>query len=132
MRKMPLLRIRLLFILSLVYSGYHSLGQSTNIVPPTPNAMKMTEYYAQRPNMYTGTANVSIPLHTIDFDGWQLPLSISYNATGVRTNEEAGEVGLGWALNSTGVISRTIQGYDDLLPLASTGHVGFVYSQPVT
>src|SRR5882762_7581308 len=75
------------------------------IVPPTPNAMKMTEYYGQRPNLYTGVANVSIPLYTIDFDGWKLPLSISYNATGIRTNEEASEVGLGWAMSATGVVS---------------------------
>jgi len=75
--------------------------------------MKMTEYYAQHPNLYTGTANVSISLHTIDFDGWQLPLTLSYNATGIRTAQEASEVGLGWSLNATGIISRTVRGGDD-------------------
>jgi hypothetical protein len=95
--------------------------------------MKMTEYYAQRPNMYTGTANVSVPLYTIDFDGWKLPLSVSYNATGIRTNEEASEIGLGWALSATGVISRTINGADDFyralnhLGQATDGRKGFVY-----
>ncbi len=103
-------------------------AQDLKIVPPTPNASKMTEYFSQRPNMYTGTANVSIPLHTIDFDGWSLPISISYNAGGVRTNEEAGEVGLGWALNATGVISRTIQGGDDLFPGYNNQYKGFVYN----
>ena len=99
------------------------------IVPPTPNAFKMTDYYSQRPNMYTGTANVNIPLYTIDFDGWQLPLSISYNATGIRTNEEASEVGLGWALNATGIISRTVRGSDDLYEGGGIGkNIGYVYN----
>ncbi len=104
-------------------------GQTLKIVPPTPNAMKMTEYHAQRPNMYTGTANVSIPLYAINFDGWDLPLSLSYNATGVRTNEEASEVGLGWALSATGSISRVVRGGDDLFPgTTSNGRKGYVYS----
>ena len=102
------------------------------IVPPTPSAMKMTEYFAQRPNMYTGTANVSVPLYTIDFDGWKLPMSLSYNATGVRPNEEAGDVGLGWAFNFTGVVSRTIRGGDDI-GQQSGYYQGYVYNDmPVT
>jgi YD repeat-containing protein len=119
------------FILTTLFSGNKSFSQST-IVPPSPNAMKMTEYFGQRPNMYTGTANVSVPLYTIDFDGWKLPLSISYNATGIRPNEEAGEVGLGWALNATGVISRTIRGGDDLFQ-GTSFNLGYVYNtMPMT
>lgn len=125
-----------IIILGLISFGqsFNSVfGQSGNIVPPTPNAMKMTEYYGQRPNMYTGTANISIPLYSIDFDGWQLPLTLSYSATGVRTNEEAGEVGLGWGLSATGIISRTISGGDDLLKSESDGRRGYVYNEePVT
>lgn len=117
-----------LTILFIVAATLGSFGQVQNIIPPTPNAMKMTEYHAQRPNMYTGTANVSIPLYTIDFDGWKLPLSISYNATGIRTNEEASEVGLGWALNATGLISRTIKDSDDLLKGINSERKGYVYN----
>jgi hypothetical protein len=118
-----------LFILICLLVGHHGYGQSTKIVPPTPNAMKMTEFHAQRPNMYTGTANVSIPLHTINFDGWDLPLSLSYNATGIRPNEEASEVGLGWVLNATGTISRTIRGGDDLFPGSNlASNKGYVYN----
>jgi hypothetical protein len=128
MKKILLFKI---FVLVLTSLGHVSFGQTLKIVPPTPNAMKMTEYYAQRPNMYTGTANVSIPLYTIDFDGMSLPLSISYNATGIRTNEEASEVGLGWALNATGVISRTVRGFDDFYPggVGDGRGQGYVYNR---
>lgn len=130
------------FFLAVLTSSYVH-GQTLKIVPPTPNAMKITEFHAQQPNMYTGTANVSIPLHTIDFDGMPLPLTLSYNATGVRTNEEAGEAGLGWALSATAIISRTIRGRDDLYPFRGSddpvpgithdGPKGYVYnSYPVT
>ncbi|HLZ15412.1 MAG TPA: DUF1573 domain-containing protein [Cyclobacteriaceae bacterium] len=118
-------------VLGLVFGLVAQLafGQ-TNVVPPTPNASKMTEYFSQRPNMYTGTANVSLPLFDIDFDGWQLPFSLSYNATGIRVGDEAGEVGLGWSLHATGVISRAIRGGDDLFPGNSLGQtIGYVYSQ---
>lgn len=99
------------------------------LVPQTPSAAKMTEYVGQRPAMYTGTANVSIPLYEINFDGWKLPLSLSYNASGLRTNEEAGEVGLGWSLNATGVISRSINGSDDLFQGIQGAYQGFVYDE---
>lgn len=127
--KLFLIVIILIFTTTIHYKSY---SQALKIVPPTPNAMKMTEFHAQKPNMYTGTANVSIPLHTIDFDGMELPLSISYNATGIRTNEEASEVGLGWALSATGLISRTIKGGDDLFQGDNLGnHKGYVYNDEV-
>lgn len=114
----------------LVFTSGGLFSQTAKIVPAAPNAMKMTEFHAQKPNMYTGTANVSIPLHTINFDGWDLPLSLSYNATGIRPNEEAGEVGLGWVLNATGTISRTIRGGDDLFPGSNTtSNKGYVYNE---
>jgi hypothetical protein len=119
----------------LMYGQNPPPADAPQVVPSTPNAMKITEYYAQRPNLYTGTANISVPLYTIDFEGWKLPLLISYNATGIRTNEEASEVGLGWALNATGTISRTVNGSDDLFqgPSGGSGRKGYVYDDvPLT
>jgi YD repeat-containing protein len=121
----------LFLLLSFATSG---IAQTHKVVPPAPNAMKMTEFQAQQPGLYTGTANVSIPIHTINFDGFELPVSISYHATGIRTTEEASEVGLGWSLNATGIISRTIRGGDDLFEGDVQGiSKGYVYNtQAVT
>jgi YD repeat-containing protein len=106
-----------------------SSGQTLKVVPPAPNAAKMTEYHATQPNMYTGTASVSVPLYSIEFDGWQLPVSLSYNATGIRTTEEASEVGLGWSLNANGVISRIVRGGDDLWRGTPAGQgIGWVHN----
>ncbi|MEL7004624.1 MAG: hypothetical protein AAFN93_18095, partial [Bacteroidota bacterium] len=44
-----------------------------------------------------------------------LPISASYYSGGIRANEEAGDIGLGWVLNSTASISRAIMYRDDLM-----------------
>lgn len=106
-------RILLLFILTPLIIGLH--GQDMNsIVPPAPEASKLAQYTFTPTNLYRGTTNLSVPLYTIDFYGMSLPISIGYNSGGIRANEDAGLVGLGWSLQHTGVISRVIMGRDDL------------------
>lgn len=96
-----------------------------DFTPPSPTAYSLTQFSAQQPALYTGTANTSIPLYTIDFDGWSLPITLSYHATGIRTNQEATEVGLGWSLSSTAVISRSIRKGNDFhnVPNLAKGYI---------
>lgn len=114
----------------ILFVSMNVFGQSAenyfnNISLPSPSAYEMTRYDAQQPNLYTGTASVNIPLYSINFDGWQIPLSLSYHASGIKVNQEATEVGLGWSLNSTAVITRTIKSGDDLINygFSRTGYV---------
>lgn len=79
------------------------------------------------PNIYTGSTVVSVPLHNIDFDGWQLPLSLTYDTSGIRANQDATEVGLGWVLNATGVITRIIKTNNDLNKGDHFTFPGYVY-----
>jgi hypothetical protein len=62
---------------------------------------------------YTGTADITVPIYTIHAKGIDVPVSLDYHTGGVRLKEEASSVGLGWALNAGGMISRTIMNYDD-------------------
>src|SRR5580704_346615 len=62
---------------------------------------------------YTGTADVSVPIYTIQAKGINVPVSLSYHTGGIKLKEEASWVGLGFALNAGGAISRTIMNYDD-------------------
>ncbi|WP_425237721.1 hypothetical protein [Ulvibacterium sp.] len=96
-----------------------------DFTPPSPTAYSLTQFSAQQPALYTGTANTSIPLYTIDFDGWSLPITLNYHATGIRTNQEATEVGLGWSLSSTAVISRSIRKGNDFhnVPNLAKGYI---------
>lgn len=62
---------------------------------------------------FTGRANISIPIYTIDYGGMKVPISISYNTSGVKVADMSSRVGLNWSLNAGGVVSRVIQGLDD-------------------
>lgn len=69
-------------------------------------------------DLFRGKVNVSIPLYTINVDNLNIPLSVSYNTGGIKLNEVATSVGLGWSLNIPGYINHTIQGKDDFsIPL---------------
>ena len=64
---------------------------------------------------YTGTPSISIPIYTIKNADISVPISITYHGAGIRVEEEASQVGLGFALNAGGVIRRQIRGRDDML-----------------
>jgi hypothetical protein len=85
-----------------------------NFVPPSPNAQTFLKYGDFPVSNYTGVPGIDIPVYSIKLKDISLPISISYNASGIRVDEEAGRVGLGWALNAGGLISQTIMGrYND-------------------
>ncbi|MEL6559697.1 MAG: hypothetical protein AAFQ94_16010, partial [Bacteroidota bacterium] len=95
-------------------------------IPPAPGAAKIAQFNITPTNLYTGTHNLSIPLYSIPLDGVTIPLSISYHSGGIKASENSGVTGLGWALNVGGIISRTVQGYNDLANKA--GHmIGYVH-----
>lgn len=112
MRKFYLLT--LLLFSTLLVGQTNPQNRMFDIVPSSPMATEMTRFVSQQPNLYTGTHRISIPLHTIDFDGWGLPLTLDYTASGITTNQEATEVGLGWVLNANAVITRQVKKNNDL------------------
>jgi YD repeat-containing protein len=61
----------------------------------------------------TGVVPVNIPLYTIKTARLEFPISLSYHASGIRVEEEATNVGLGWTLNASGVITRQIKDQPD-------------------
>jgi YD repeat-containing protein len=63
--------------------------------------------------LFTGTPQLSIPLFELNVGKINLPISLSYSSNGVRVDEIAGNVGLGWNLNAGGVITRSINDEPD-------------------
>ena len=126
-----------IFSIFLFVSYCHLWGQGEaenrmlDIIPPTPMAHEITRFEAQQPDLYTGAMRFSIPLYTIDFDGWNLPLTLNYFGSGIQTNQEATEIGLGWGLNATGVITRQIKKLNDLYEGDLTGYKGYIYTEDV-
>lgn len=65
-------------------------------------------------SLYTGTPDISIPIHTMTLGNYSLPLTLCYRSSGIKVAQEATNVGLGWSLLTGGVITRTIKDMDDL------------------
>lgn len=84
------------------------------LVPASPDVADLGKFGKLPVNKYNGTANVSIPIHQIEFDGLSIPIALNYNTSGVRVNQDASWVGLGWSLNEGYVVTRDVNGFDDL------------------
>jgi YD repeat-containing protein len=91
-----------------------SFGGEKKVYPPSPNAASLGKFGDMPVSTYTGLPNVSVPLYTIATKSHTLNLSLSYHASGIRVDEDASWVGLGWALNAGGTITRSVRGLDDL------------------
>lgn len=104
---------RVLFFLLLVGMSLFS-QELPNIVPPSPEARKMIEYGDVPISYSTGVPQVSVPLYSLPIRDIELPISMSYHASGVRVAEDGGKTGLKWSLsNGGGRISRTTMGRPD-------------------
>ncbi len=99
-------------------------------IPKTPEAEAFAKYGNTSVNMYSGTPTVSIPIYTISGRELDLPISLTYDASGVKVSQLASQVGLNWNLNVGGRVSRTINGMVDdyfYIAPASTSYTS-VYS----
>lgn len=64
-------------------------------------------------DMSTGTLKVGIPLYEIKVNDISVPISLNYSALGLKVNQEAGPVGMGWDLSVGGKISSNVNGRQD-------------------
>jgi hypothetical protein len=83
-------------------------------LPPSPQAAALARYGEYPVSLATGIPEISIPLYEIKLGDYTLPISISYHASGIKVDDVASTVGLGWVLNAGGAVSRTICGAPDL------------------
>lgn len=84
------------------------------ITPPSPHAQSLLKIGSLPVSNYTGVPDINIPICNVQLKDISLPISISYNASGIKVNEEASRVGLGWILNAGGLVTHTVHGrYND-------------------
>jgi hypothetical protein len=107
---------RLLVLFALPYITFvEALSQQDikQIILPSPTVAALAKYGDIPVSYYTGTPSISVPLYQINTGDFQLPISLSYHASGVKVEEMASWVGLGWSLNAGGIISRSVRGKPD-------------------
>ena len=84
-----------------------------DFIPPAPTASGLGKYADIPVSLYTGVPNINIPLYEVRSRGFTLPISLSYHSAGIKVEEIASWVGMGWSLNAGGVIARTAIGGAD-------------------
>lgn len=64
-------------------------------------------------DLYTGIGSATIPIYDYTVSGLKLGVSLSYNMKGIKVDQTASSVGLGWSLNTGGGIQRIAVGLED-------------------
>ena len=80
----------------------------------SPEASAFKKYGEESVNEYTGTADISVPLYTIKSKDIEIPLVLRYDASGIKVEQEASWVGLGWNLMVGGCINYVCAGGHDM------------------
>jgi hypothetical protein len=121
----------LLLILSVPVIGQSTDNYLNNYAQPAPNVAALAKYADYPVSFYTGVPEISVPIYTLTDGAINIPISLSYHASGIRVSENASWVGLGWALNPGGIITRTVRGAPDegtRKTPSSPGPLGYYYS----
>ena len=106
--------VRISALSILVFVTLLNLVSFSQTNPLSPNAASLGMYADVPVNPYTGLPSISIPLLTVSSRDVSIPISLDYHASGIKGTQEASWVGLGWALQAGGVITRTVRDEDDL------------------
>ncbi|WP_281233124.1 RHS repeat domain-containing protein [Flavobacterium gelatinilyticum] len=103
------------FFLCIVSSSnaQNTEGFLPNITPPSPVAGELGKYGNVPVGLFTGAPNLSIPLLNFKTKNLESPISLSYGSNGIKVDEVASNVGLGWNLIFGGVITRTVRDQND-------------------
>src|SRR5580658_9687649 len=99
----------LYLVLCFVAFGLSVKGQTSQpqyfvpqLFPRSPTATALEKYGTYQVNEFTGVPDISIPLYTVEAGGLQVPITLSYHASGNKVTDVASWAGLGWSISSGG------------------------------
>ncbi|WP_017732423.1 hypothetical protein [Nafulsella turpanensis] len=92
-------------------------------IPKSPEVAALGKYGEIPVSTYTGIPSISIPIFALKGRQLEAPISLSYHAGGIKVEEIATSVGLGWNLNYGGMVTRITRGIADDEPT-----IGFLNS----
>lgn len=109
------LLIGLLFLTSLLQAQTSNdiKNDIPKVIPPTPNAAALGKFGEIPVNYSTGIPSIGHPIYSWTKGKLSVNLGLNYHAGGVKVEDIASDVGLGWALTGVGRVSRTVRGVPD-------------------
>jgi hypothetical protein len=80
----------------------------------SPQAGEMAKYGSLDVSLFKGVPNVSVPIYTLELKDFSLPVYLSYDAGGIKVDQVATSVGLGWSLHAGGQITASTHAMSDI------------------
>lgn len=90
-------------------------GEKLDYIMPSPEGASLVKLIENQPGIATGVPNVTVPLFAIP--NTPISINLSYNTSGLLVNELPSIAGLGWRLESGGMITRVVVGLPDDYPV---------------
>jgi hypothetical protein len=100
-------------IASIFISGIIYAQEAPSIIPPNPEAASIAKFIETPVSYFTGMPSIQVPIYNINSSGISIPVGLSYHSRGIKVDEIAPTVGIGWAFSNGGSISRQIRGSFD-------------------
>ena len=104
----------LLLLLAPVVLGAQTGSMRVSL--PSAGAASLGKFGDVPVSLANGTPDVSVPIFTLRGRTINVPIGLKYHASGLRVEEVGSWVGLGWALEAGGSITRTVRGLADEKP----------------
>lgn len=111
--KISILLLIIYFISAFAFVKAQQQLPALDLTPQSPTTEAFSRYGDIPVDISTGVPNINIPIYTLKSGNINVPISISYHASGIKLQDIASEVGLGWVLNSGGIVTRTVLGQPD-------------------
>lgn len=105
------------FLIQIVASSQTIELNPPEVFPSAPTTAELGKFGSYPVNLSTGLPNIEIPLYVVQSGDLQIPIKLMYHASGIKVNQTSSWVGLGWSLNTGGLISlETRDTPDELEP----------------
>lgn len=105
----------LLFLLmALSQIANAQFDKSGGVIVPAPNSISILKQSNTPVNLYSGIVSIPASLYELQArGGYNIPLSLLYNAVGNKVQDVASNVGLGWSMSSNSLVTRVVRGLPD-------------------
>jgi hypothetical protein len=102
-----------IFFFIICKASFSQTPSITTPIPLSPNAASINTYGNVAMSLYTGQANISIPLYEFNTGYLKMPITLAYSYNGLKVEDYSGWVGTGWTLNTPSVVTRQVRSLPD-------------------